>query len=657
MPDNKILEKLVALIGKKIKEMNKVKDKKMSRISSDEEYISGIIESLNKDPYSIADFKIIDVIPLFRQYSSYLGNPANISMLLDNLVIPIEAAKGKKRTGSSDYNFNEEEIGIINAFIEDLEKINEAIQQNISVNRRDAEIVDKKIEVYTTVYDKLRQGETAKSYIDENDIDVITSLISDLSIDEQLGILLEINKLNTSIIFVNRSNDITELDDFVEEDEEETKMDPIDEEILRSIFESNGFNYDQLSKATKQKIRTKCKMKKITSILSYLDSDPDYIFLKYFDGNKSKLIYEILRYSSPAILKYLRDDARKNEIDLKDVFDISGIFRRNNSIDDDIIDMINTDNPFPDEEFDFTNLDPAAFTGTGRTRGKKHRPKPPVKDDDDLIGVFDNFKTNSELLSKYNKKYPGLYHTLFVAKASILASNCDRFEHNLKIIENYRLVSSLDGAQPLMDNHLDYHIDRFLETGKLTGYIRNCLSSVYYSDKFFLLVLTRARDNTLEVKSNKAITKLRVESKKYDGKEMYKKLQSDCLEDFLKKFPDDLGKKIYTKYNDDYLSMNDEIIEILKDYEVIEDVDFETIKDNELREKEWKTSLVYDINGVYISINKFKRVWAAIKDLDIEGVTIKDKLIYALTYQSLFTVEQYKRIDIFINDNLIERGL
>ena len=605
----KEISKLTAILSKKIKELNKSSDK-IVEVNTEINLLENIIDVITNTPYEIDKINIEEILPIIKKYESNSYDEETIKSILSDLNIPLEIIKARKNGMSFEYD--REETEIIEKFKLLVIEVEQSAKKDVELKKETISKNNLIIDKYGVIYDKIRQTEDGKDYIESEEIDLISEIINsdEWTFEEKIQVLIYINKLNTTIS-INKARDINKNS---EGEEEIGITEEIDEELILNLFNNNGFKADEIPKNIMEAFQKTCKYSKLVEIMDYITSNSQYSFIKNKLGAKNnwKKIYQIFKFSNIEILRYLLNESKQREINLSEIFNIYGIYKRSKKL--------NT-------EEDITN--------------QENGPKP-SKDDFDEYGTFDYYMQNSATLDKFsqllitqwNNPRINLFESAFNSNKSVLIVRPEVLKNNLEICLRYNLLEAMyekGTMQELLSRSLSHNIDLLLEEG-LYEYTCKFPSCLLYNEALIPLIIKKSREGNLKFTPNGRLKDVRAESVGANVNEIYEELEKDeeRINYFFSKMPKELLKQLDENMDMD-VNYEDEVTELFKE---------------KINESYFGGNLIYNINGSIVSINRFKRNWKIIRNFNSDSISEEDKILLALTYGSRYNDVNFNNIRI-----------
>lgn len=618
---SEIIEAYVEKLSKKIKELNK-QSTNISTPPNISENIQLIIDKLKNNPYSIEDISNEELIEILKKHTGI--------SVKDELFEKISIVRALAAANKEGINFDllDSEKETINQLVELLTETLNAELREYATFQQEVNKSKLEIEKYRIIYDKLRAGFEGTEYIISEEVSILSELSKDDTFENRKNLLFSISSINKKV----ERNRLLDLQN-TETKKEKVKTE-IDEELIKELFKKYGYTLNNMPEKIYKALRTKCKYNEIVKIFEALTSDPRYNFTKdYGVPNQNKtarmikqeflMLYHILRYATPAILKHLSNDAPKYQVTLEEIFRIRGVFKHN------------------------TNK---TITLPGGGGGQT--------DDLSIDGAFDNYRKNTllfEEIRQYIKETEDIdinyYKEILESSPSSFTTNPETTKASFEIAKLYGIPFTYKGEltsiKGLTSKHLLERLDTIIETGNhnLMEYTQIRKSSLNYSKVHYESILAYHYGNCLVLSDDNMYYK-RNESRElwatYYGTDCIASLRRPHLEQLRSEIPAHYIRKIEIIDEIDILNLaeainldySDEYIEKLEQY-------------HDEKDTSKLGQLSYNINGVYISRLKFRKIWKALMEMYDQDVEIEKMLLFALTYKSYYTEQEFEVLKKF----------
>lgn len=456
---------LVELLENQIATYEEEKNKKVV-INQKLVSLSKLIDTI-KDNYEA----IIDVYPQgIEQVMDEIWREDVIEETIDGLMIPITVIKGKRQGLNID--FNDEDLFIIDKFIKQLKREEVRISEKELKDKKEREEkITREIETLHETLTKL--DGTNVNYFEEDDFNNLVKLLKEQKQDYEFikKVIVVLNALNFNINGDRQESDEEEkvintkeeLDKYqakleknieLEDSKEEKIEDNYDEVLdlsqinlddinfnnkednlestknneLEELFSVNGFNYNEFPKKLINNLLTETTYDHLKEMLEFINSNKELSFLKEYTCNlgeesiKKKIhdikcseIYFMLVYSNVDILNGVLEIAKRDNLDLKDIFAIPKVFGSNTNGED---------------------------------------------------GTYENFVANEKLIYE---EYQEVLDAIMKRCPYVLGTDKEIFKQNIELTEAYNMsiVEDKRGAFPspkaLATQNFEYVMDRYIE--------------------------------------------------------------------------------------------------------------------------------------------------------------------------------------------------
>lgn len=456
---------LVELLENQIATYEEEKNKKVV-INQKLVSLSKLIDTI-KDNYEA----IIDVYPQgIEQVMDEIWREDVIEETIDGLMIPITVIKGKRQGLNID--FNDEDLFIIDKFIKQLKREEVRISEKELKDKKEREEkITREIETLHETLTKL--DGTNVNYFEEDDFNNLVKLLKEQKQDYEFikKVIVVLNALNFNINGDRQESDEEEkvvntkeeLDKYqakleknveLEDSKEEKIEDNYDEVLdlsqinlddisfnnkednlestknneLEELFSANGFNYNEFPKKLINNLLTETTYDHLKEMLEFINNHKELSFLKEYTCNlgeepiKKKIhdikcseIYFMLVYSNVDILNGVLEIAKRDNLDLKDIFAIPKVFGSNANGED---------------------------------------------------GTYENFVANEKLIYE---EYQEVLDAIMKRCPYVLGTDKEIFKQNIELTEAYNMsiVEDKRGAFPspkaLATQNFEYVMDRYIE--------------------------------------------------------------------------------------------------------------------------------------------------------------------------------------------------
>ena len=614
---NKSVEILIAIIESKIKELiqnidaNSVENNKIDKYST-------VIDMLKTNPFVINEPAFETTVEELLQS---ISDKEKLSEVLSQLTNFIVVAEGYKKGFIKE--LRSDEIGWINNIISVLSEAreNEEIDKRKRLNTI-TENNDLKLK-YSMIYDKLIAGKNGTEHFKDEEIDTIIDLLKNEAMENKMEVLEYIRQISNNI-----SENIlmeVEQDDY----QKDKNVIAIDDGVLKELFEKYGYEYEKMPDTYKQSLQTKGSLKNILELLEFINKTGELSFLKGYGSTKYEVkensrlkkefkdLYFIFRYATVETLKYLIEDSQKLDLPMQYIFRIDGVYKH-----------VSKGSSVP------------SIPGGGPS------------DSLNLIGCFEYYVRNKELLNdlsrecriKYDDDSIDLFKSTVLVCPTVLKTSTEVLKRNIEIARMYNVeLIKKDGETYVLKCPTSFmprkfleRLDSLIEFPALAQYVHR-YPSILLDESFMIKVIAAAQKGELNFDIN------------YKLKGIPRGKHS--LPTIDRSFIENVESLIHPKLKE--AAKNSDVVSYFRKDEVTESL-------NEYVENESKyqyASLCYNINGVFVSNLKFKRVWTSMmseydKLPEEEKLRIekKDLLLYALTFGSYHTEEDFRKLEKFTNE-------
>lgn len=620
------VKRLIDIIVLKINELIK----KTEQINSDNYEISqyeNIIKQIKENPFVIGD-------EIFEEQIEQLLKNIEDQELLENVIKKVNIIKiivSAAKNGIIIGELKEDEKEAIEFLVETLNKAKENTVQKQEQQKK-VILTNEELRLkYSSVYDKIMLGENGIDPITFQEIDTINSLVQNQDFEFRKQTLYYINLLDLKIR-VNKKNNEFEKEKTELENERE-----IDDDILKNIIEKYGFEYETMPENFKSDLRKKCQIKNLLEILEVIDKNNEFNFLKNYgkNGNKSsrklkrefKVLCSIFIDATKDNLQYLVSSSRNRNIDMQNIFNIEGVYKK-----------VSKDEP------------KEKITSGGQTTQ-------PNDDDLTINGCFEYYKENEKTLDELSREYQmkyqdetiDLFKSTVISCPTVIKSKASRIKRNIQVAQKYGMdlvekngeTYSLKSPTALISLEFQKNLDILIEHPPLDEYTLR-YPTILVNEAFMFRVLENYFNKTLKYTVDGKIKELRQE-----------KISKYSKPHIDRSFIEDIEKNIPTKF----------IEASLQSDKIIINYDNPTIKNLDENLPTEERGLCYDIDGVCVSKQKFQRVWTALMNeydklsyMEKQNINLNDLMIYALSFRSYYTKDEFERLQGFSNGFKIKQG-
>lgn len=427
------------------------KDIKVSFNKDVKSYIIGLLEDLesskeqDQDLIIEADDRVIALKELCRKikdnfdvfltvYPETIRNTMEeiwtnkeIDNYLNKLSLPLAVIKGKKQ--GLNLSFDEEDLSIINEFIETLNnKADELNAQTVKV-KRVINSENKEVEEIRDTISKLKI--TNKSLLELQDFELIINVLKDVQDFEYIiEVINMLNALNLKKLCKEESlKELEEENKSVKIISKKKTVTKAEITAMESLLSKYGFKFQSFSPKLIEELIKSSSFEHVEEIASYIDNSESLSFLKDYTivrGNspldkqiqeiKCSQIFFILTYSNIEILENFEQIAKRDDLNLNDIFAIPKVFASKNN--------------------------------------------------EELSGTYEDFIINEQYLKD---EYPQLLHPIMERCSFILGTDSHLFRTNIELTNLYGMSVEKDskGIMPsplaLTISNFDYLMDRFIE--------------------------------------------------------------------------------------------------------------------------------------------------------------------------------------------------
>ena len=311
----KNIEYLIEILSKKLAEASKNNEK----VQNENKKIEEVLNDLECTYDSIKKYTSdVELRKILEECSSIDKKYSTDFKILEIFLKGIESGK------LSTIDSNVEQI---------IARIKDSLTQQKESNKNLAENKAKN-NILSKIYEKIINSNNEELIFKDSEFDAIEELIKEeeISPEECIKIWSAINEVNLLIANRIEENILAQSDDMPK------NIVKIASSLLEEVFKKHGLDYNELSKASRDKIESYGSLRNIENILDYIDSTDDFAFLKLKEEDKKsnekklKVFVDILIYSSPELLEYTKNAASENDVSTR-IMIVSepGIFRRGNS--------------------------------------------------------------------------------------------------------------------------------------------------------------------------------------------------------------------------------------------------------------------------------------------------------------------------------------
>ena len=576
----------------------------LASIIPDNSSLNNFKDKLNNAYGDIDKIVEIDLDELKEVLSEANSKENNIEQLIDTVsylktIIDLNHSKG------TSFEIEEKQIKEVAEIIRIIEYIEEKRKQEHLDDDRTKDLEDKVKKLKELL--GILEDDNNKEYI--NDSTTIKDLFdrSDLDLKTKKEILIEILKYNRNLFLKKQDNQ--------ELSEVNTKR--LNPEDLRDIFNSYGYNYDELPEKYREQLLTYGILDNIKDLFEYFDKLNFPRFNMKKDGKK---LVSILINSDPNTLNNIVNFSKQNNISPKDLL----------------------------------SLIPALVKQTG-SKKKGHGPGGPGPGGEEsllLNGKSNDYVDNIKLLSSFGIPADDVFKK---CKALLICKH-EKLVHNIQSIIDYKINFQVSIDQSgklvcpaltsLMSNNFEEIVDQFIEVSPQGyEYIKNNMSRTNYSDAkdrvFYNIYASYMPEDYIGnpqvqegpfTRKNTKNLELRCEitnTSKYRN-QPYRGITVDNKEERTMTIKPDIENKdefdaVINKVKEDgsYVQGNISIPE-LEEY---------ISPDN---------PLIYDFDGIRISKLKVSRIYGILTKNGLD--TKEDSLLYAITYNTIINQENFDRL-------------
>lgn len=637
---------ITSYLVEKSKEMMKKTRKEVERSQMPSEKsvaLSDIIKKLNEN---IDNILLIDNTKIVQSLNGIMDNNELVKMLNELDAIRV-IAEGRKN--GVPFEYNSDELGTIKLLIKNVSIAKEKadLETKNNVDSSLVHIYDK----YTELYDSLRAGEEGYKYIEP---ELIADLIKGESKDIFYLAFEYVINLNKKIDMNIRRKQVNFGDTNNIENQGRKRVEPIDEDLLRETFKKYGYDYDfklpydpevdgpkdpnKGIKNLKEWLRTR-KLDDIVKIFEIVTKNPEYMLFKNKINNsdtvsEKKNTYELfLRILGDADVdvlgEYMIKECKERNISMSDLLEIPGIFKHSSN---------------------------------GKRRS--HNTTASSDNTEFITGTWDYYKQNTNTLLTLGKElgFEHFYDYFMERCPEVIVTNSKRFEKNIFLTKLYGLPfineagTKLAAGAALKSCNFARNMDFFIERN-LYNYVVNNRSCLWSLSELETLAY-REMKGLIEISFNGGIT---------DGLNYkFKKIPSDFNEvitssskiDLINRIPDKYKVSIYGNFSSSQLNIDEDNSEEEQmkqnEKELYELRAMLYYNDKYLTELEQFSyndgstisKIAYNINGILVSKIKVYRIWMKLMEVydPKDDVSMDDLILYALTYNSYYTEEEFLNI-------------
>ena len=349
-----------------------------------------------------------------------------IDNYINKLALPIAVIKGKKQ--GLNLSFDDEDIAIINEFVDTLnKKATELSAQHIEV-KQETIIENKEVESIKDTISKLKIS--SRELLDEKDFELIIDTLKEVQDYEYIiEVINMLNALNLKKLCKEDSSKDLYANKSVKIISKKKTVTKAEITAMESLLSKYGFHFQAFSPKLIEELIKSSSFDHVEEIASYIDKSKSLKFLQDYTivrGNSSldkqiqeikcSQIFFILTYSSIEILENFEEIAARDRLNLNDIFAIPKVFASKNN--------------------------------------------------EELSGTYENFIINESYLKE---EYPDILHPIMERCSFILGTDSYLFRNNIELTKLYGLSVEKDskGILPsplaLTVNNFDYLMDRFIE--------------------------------------------------------------------------------------------------------------------------------------------------------------------------------------------------
>ena len=350
-----------------------------------------------------------------------------IDNYLNKLSIPLAVIKGKKQGLS--LTFDDEDIAIINDFVDTLsKKADELSEQTVKVKQVPIQ-ENKEVEEIKNTISKLKIANQSLLELDDFEL-IINTLKSKQDFEYIIEVINMLNALNLKKLCKEEAlKEVEEENKSVKIITKKKTVTKAEITAMESLLSKYGFHFQAFSPKLIEELIKSSSFEHVEEIASYIDNSKSLSFLKDYTivrGNSSldkqiqeikcSQIFFILTYSNIEILENFEEIAKRDELNLNDIFAIPKVFASKNN--------------------------------------------------EELIGTYENFIINEKYLKD---EYPLILHPIMERCSFILGTDSYLFKHNIELTNLYGMSVEKDskGILPsplaLTVSNFDYLMDRFIE--------------------------------------------------------------------------------------------------------------------------------------------------------------------------------------------------
>lgn len=608
-----VLKKLLLIVEKKIKDINKAISTSQEEIEKVNEF-DVLISLINENELCFAD-------PKFNEDLEMLVGEVIVEdkEFLNTFLDTIEYLKfvATSVQDSKFSSFSQDELEQVKDVVESLTKIKALSNEQKAEERKRFTKSNTELVQCVALYDKLRQGKEGLLHLN-SDLPYLMTLLKEQD-NQFVKDVLELVRVLTMYIHNNIMEQIkidsltTEVD---EEELEDTLQEEIDEELIKELFSKYGFDFNIFTKNHRKILTTKCKLQRIENVLEVLSSYPEYSFVKLYQNRSGeKSLFLIFRYATKETLEYLVNDAKNRNVRLEDIFRVNGVYKK---------------------------------VSKKKESLEQGPPKPEGKNDEYLNGSYEYYKANSKLfenLTVYYRNNYGIeidfYHEILLKAPDVFTLPSELVAKNIQYMKDYNinLTTHTNGvlepnAPSVLSAGSFLRLSDILIENGLYNYIVE-YPSVVKDEPLVKIILFEQRNNNLKLNSRGQIRYIRHNRNSYNMNEVENLINRNNINYLLKDLI--LPDKFY------------EMLDAIESY--VEPV----IKDDTIRELDENpqikvSDIIYNILGVKVSRLKFIRVWSALVKCGLTNEYAHSKLLlFALTYNSIYSDEALQKIVEFVN--------
>lgn len=604
------VEELISIIQTKLKYLvSKISNYNVTETEVSSR-IAGAANELKTNPFLIGD---IDFRSEIDSYLKEIEDEDYLISIIEDITVLDIVCDAKKR--GIDVSLNSDEIDKVNRVCEALLKVEETLKQRNEQLRKQKSADEILSSKYSCLYDKLIAGENSLEHFTDSEIDMILELIKDKDFAFKFEILEYIRNIS-NVINQNIVNGKDEIDAYDDENSVE-----IDEDIIRNLFIKYHYEYDGMPDKFKKLLRNKCKVQKLIDLFEYMEGKEEFKFLKDCGKTPSssanragfKKLVLLLRYATVETLDYIVRDAEKRGITIDEIFKVEGVYKHVSK--------------------------PGRSVGSGGDG---------ETDELSISGSFEYYKGNALMLDELSREYqmkfgdPSIdfykttletYPELFERSPEVIKNNIDvARKYQLQLVEKDVNTYHIKCPSFLTTGHLMNKIDLLLENAPLYDYILK-YPSLLKEDLNIDIAISLRLLGRLEFNSIGQVK---------DVRRIRRPLPTNMS--YLDEFRDNVPR-IFVEAASEH-----ENVSVYRNDDV-------TLELENKVDREKHNGLTYNLNGVYVSKNKFSRVWTAImkkydelSDNDKENYDIKQLLVYSLTYNSCYTVLEFDAIKSYVEE-------